>query len=183
MVRSKGPDDCRIPSSIFERTKSTAPVEWSVASNESLFSIHAGNSSFSRDYLFLSGMSGELPNFSISPGPQAPGDDLRAAAKAEAMKDVPGAAAIGHSDGSKLPVESNRHSASTSRHSIASNQSFAFPVFAEARSGSVKVERTQHKQQQKKPAEPEESSSSSPAVALGAQQKSWFSCFCCGFYR
>lgn len=128
-MRSKGPDDCRIPSSVFERTKSTAPVEWSVASNESLFSIHAGNSSFSRDYLFLSGMSGELPNLPISPGPQDPADGLRAAAKAEAMKDVPGDAALGHGNGSKLSVEGNRHSASTSSHSIASNQSFAFPVY------------------------------------------------------
>ncbi|CAA6658886.1 unnamed protein product [Spirodela intermedia] len=154
MVRSKGPDDCRIPSSIFERTKSTAPVEWSVASNESLFSIHAGNSSFSRDYLFLSGMSGELPNFSISPGPQAPGT-ISAQLQNRGHEGRPGSCC-------NWPHRWKQTS---------------------SRSGSVKVERTQHQQQQKKPAEPEESSSSSPAVALGAQQKSWFSCFCCGFYR
>ncbi|KAK1313979.1 hypothetical protein QJS10_CPA06g00938 [Acorus calamus] len=38
MARSDDPN--RIPSSIFNRSKSTTPQEWSVASNESLFSIH-----------------------------------------------------------------------------------------------------------------------------------------------
>ncbi|ERN01623.1 hypothetical protein AMTR_s00090p00067540 [Amborella trichopoda] len=42
-------------------------MEWSVASNESLFSIHVGNSSFSRDHVFLFGKSGALTNFSNSP--------------------------------------------------------------------------------------------------------------------
>jgi len=36
----------RIPSHVFARTTSTAPVEWSIVSNESLFSIHIGNNSF-----------------------------------------------------------------------------------------------------------------------------------------
>ncbi|CAK9163511.1 unnamed protein product [Ilex paraguariensis] len=48
----------RIPSSVFARTKSTSPVEWSVASNESLFSIHMGNMSFTKDHFFW--RSGEL---------------------------------------------------------------------------------------------------------------------------
>lgn len=48
----------RIPSSVFARTKSTTPVEWSVASNESLFSIQMGNMSFSNDPMFW--RSGEL---------------------------------------------------------------------------------------------------------------------------
>ncbi|KAK1290141.1 hypothetical protein QJS10_CPB18g00860 [Acorus calamus] len=61
MARSdETPDPNRIPSSIFNRSKSTTPQEWSVASNESLFSIHVGNSSFSRDHIILFGKSGEL---------------------------------------------------------------------------------------------------------------------------
>ncbi|GMH15281.1 hypothetical protein Nepgr_017122 [Nepenthes gracilis] len=36
----------RIPSSVFVTGDSTTPAEWSAASNESLFSIHFGNSSF-----------------------------------------------------------------------------------------------------------------------------------------
>ncbi|XP_073128820.1 uncharacterized protein [Henckelia pumila] len=53
-------DPNRIPSHIFS-TKPTTPTEWSVASNESLFSIHMGNNSFSRDNAILFGKSGELP--------------------------------------------------------------------------------------------------------------------------
>ncbi|CAH9118745.1 unnamed protein product [Cuscuta epithymum] len=41
-------DPTRIPSSIFS-SKPSMPGEWSVTSNESLFSIHTGNSSFCRD--------------------------------------------------------------------------------------------------------------------------------------
>ncbi|RZC59974.1 hypothetical protein C5167_021733 [Papaver somniferum] len=50
----------RIPSSVFSRSKSTTPQEWSVASNESLFSIHVGNNSFSREQMAFLGKSGEL---------------------------------------------------------------------------------------------------------------------------
>ncbi|KAL2532020.1 Uncharacterized protein Adt_05371 [Abeliophyllum distichum] len=43
------------------RPKKTGTTEWSVASNESLFSIHMGNNSFSRDHAMFLGKSGELP--------------------------------------------------------------------------------------------------------------------------
>ncbi|CAL5362381.1 unnamed protein product [Camellia sinensis] len=49
---SSGNPTCRIPDRVFSRTKSVAPVEWSVASNESLFSIQMGNMSFSKDNMF-----------------------------------------------------------------------------------------------------------------------------------
>lgn len=52
-------DPGRIPASVFS-SKPTTPMEWSVASNESLFSIHVGNSSFSRDHVFMLFKSGEL---------------------------------------------------------------------------------------------------------------------------
>ncbi|XP_073274599.1 uncharacterized protein [Primulina huaijiensis] len=48
----------RIPSHVFARNKSTAPTDWSVASNESLFSIQMGNMSFTNDHIFWK--SGEL---------------------------------------------------------------------------------------------------------------------------
>lgn len=57
--RPAGYDPNRIPSSIFN-SRPTNPMEWSVASNESLFSIHMGNNSFSRDQAFLLYRSGEL---------------------------------------------------------------------------------------------------------------------------
>lgn len=52
-------DPYRIPSSVFARTKSTAPQEWSTTSNESLFSIHMGTMSFNKD-LYSICKSGEL---------------------------------------------------------------------------------------------------------------------------
>ncbi|KAL2243018.1 UNVERIFIED_CONTAM: hypothetical protein Sindi_0419800 [Sesamum indicum] len=48
----------RIPSSVFARKDSSTPMEWSVASNDSLFSIHTGNMSFTNDQYCL--RSGEL---------------------------------------------------------------------------------------------------------------------------
>ncbi|KAK1565391.1 hypothetical protein Q3G72_025495 [Acer saccharum] len=53
-------DPNRIPAHVFDRSKSSAPVEWSTCSNESLFSIHMGNMSFTRDHVNLIGKSGEL---------------------------------------------------------------------------------------------------------------------------
>lgn len=50
MDHSSGYDPKRIPSSIFARS-SNNPMDWSTASNESLFSLHIGNSSFSQDHV------------------------------------------------------------------------------------------------------------------------------------
>lgn len=59
----------RISTSIFA-SKSPTPTEWSITSNESLFSIHIGNTSFTRDQILkLSGelrKSGELQKFEES---------------------------------------------------------------------------------------------------------------------
>jgi len=61
MGQPGGYDPNRIPSSIF--AKPSNPAEWSVASNDSLFSIYMGNGSFSRDHAFMLYKSGELPRF------------------------------------------------------------------------------------------------------------------------
>ncbi|XP_031742104.1 uncharacterized protein LOC105435703 isoform X2 [Cucumis sativus] len=56
-------DPFRIPSAVFQRSSSVTPLEWSIASNESLFSIQVGNNSFSRDQVLMLnelGKSGEL---------------------------------------------------------------------------------------------------------------------------
>lgn len=58
MERDGDYDPDRIPFSVFQRCDSLIPAEWSVTSTESLFSIHAGNSSFGRDFNFLP--TGEL---------------------------------------------------------------------------------------------------------------------------
>lgn len=58
--RPSGYDPSRIPSSVFAGKPSSA-MDWSVASNESLFSIHVGNNSFSREqYLLMLNKSEEL---------------------------------------------------------------------------------------------------------------------------
>ena len=75
MDRSVGYDPSRIPRSVFETSKSTTPMDWSVASNDSLFSLHIGNNSFSKDRMFLLGdfksdelsKSGELTKLSSIP--------------------------------------------------------------------------------------------------------------------
>ncbi|KAF2294957.1 hypothetical protein GH714_029742 [Hevea brasiliensis] len=69
--RGEGYDPCRIPSAIFETNK-TKPVEWSNASNESLFSLQLGTS-FSRDRLLSMEFSkpGEV-EFQFSPSPSVP---------------------------------------------------------------------------------------------------------------
>ncbi|CAN0876936.1 hypothetical protein LINGRAHAP2_LOCUS11576 [Linum grandiflorum] len=71
---AEDPEAYRIPSEVFARTKSSTPMEWSVASNESLFSIQMGNMSFTKDQAFLLEKSGEMgydPNFSMGLGPTA----------------------------------------------------------------------------------------------------------------
>ncbi|KAL9243303.1 hypothetical protein vseg_017205 [Gypsophila vaccaria] len=92
MERPSDASAYRIPSYVFARNKSNNPnPEWSTASNESLFSIHTGNMSFTRDqfsWLLKSGelgmyggpgdirKSGELPppspKIMLKPGEQKP---------------------------------------------------------------------------------------------------------------
>ncbi|KAG8493147.1 hypothetical protein CXB51_010526 [Gossypium anomalum] len=59
MDRVAGLDSCKIPSAVFARSKSITPMDWSLPSSESLFSIQLGDNSFSRDYI-LSSKSREL---------------------------------------------------------------------------------------------------------------------------
>ncbi|KAL6190156.1 hypothetical protein ACLB2K_036555 [Fragaria x ananassa] len=56
MDRYGGYDPYRIPASVFDTNNlSNKEMEWSVASNESLFSLHLGNNSFSRDHVVMMG--------------------------------------------------------------------------------------------------------------------------------
>ncbi|XP_051114479.1 uncharacterized protein LOC127240076 [Andrographis paniculata] len=60
MGQPLGYDPNRIPASVFA-TKPENTADWSTNSNESLFSLHIGNHSFSHDYAIMFGKSGELP--------------------------------------------------------------------------------------------------------------------------
>ncbi|MCD7473396.1 hypothetical protein HAX54_015231 [Datura stramonium] len=58
----------RIPSSVFARDESANPAEWSITSHESLFSIHMGTMSFTKDASFWqSGELGTPGDFPTSP--------------------------------------------------------------------------------------------------------------------
>ncbi|KAJ0964592.1 hypothetical protein J5N97_025730 [Dioscorea zingiberensis] len=181
------PDPNRIPSSVFARTKSTTPMEWSVASNESLFSIHLGNSSFSRDHVNIFGKSGDM----LDGLPETPpADDLQkpvetTAANAEAMNNVFREAEQQEHDQDKPKSEAARHSISTSHRSdgssAASFQSFAFPILTgEGREVSAKLEARNPAPQRvgekhdDAPSKPE-----TPNKAVTSTRRKWFSCFSC----
>ncbi|KAE8699925.1 hypothetical protein F3Y22_tig00110569pilonHSYRG00181 [Hibiscus syriacus] len=53
-------DSERTPSHVFARTTTAATREWSLRSNESLFSLHTGNMSFTAEQLNLMSKSGEF---------------------------------------------------------------------------------------------------------------------------
>lgn len=146
MDRSVGYDPSRIPRSIFETSKTTTPMDWSVASNDSLFSLHVGNNSFSKDHMFLFGdfKSGELSKsgelIKLSPIPSVPKEEIDrkkikiGGATLEVDENRNGAAKVS-TEGQNLqnvprPAVS-RNSSSPSRNSDDtrnSAESFAFPV-------------------------------------------------------
>lgn len=149
MEKNGGYDPNRIPDSVFGRSSSA--MDWSVASNESLFSIHLGNNSFSREqFLMMSGelfKSGELnkPDETFKSGrpPLSPIGKLQKekAEDSDKKPEQPKAADETMEDSSELDVtdqfeeeteeEVNGHSSMINRPSDASGtstQSFAFPM-------------------------------------------------------
>nr|XP_028951796.1 uncharacterized protein LOC103402821 [Malus domestica] len=150
MDRCGGYDPYRIPTSVFSTSKSNKEMDWSVASNESLFSIHLGNNSFSRDHTFFLGdlgKSGELYKsgelFSLNPALPVPAveiesDRIEEVRKSgvgvadETIKDIARANAEDHSEGRVQPPTVFGKSPSLSRRSDGSGtstRSFAFPMY------------------------------------------------------
>ncbi|XP_006658487.1 uncharacterized protein LOC102713009 [Oryza brachyantha] len=140
------PDPKRIPSSVFARSKSTTPTDWSVTSNESLFSINVGNASFSKDHLFLYGKTGELgnlndplpplPKLSPSSSPMKGGEVAAAAEKASTSREKAGGRGLADRNGE----DSADYVHSSSHRSDESTTSFAFPILTGSAktSGSLK---------------------------------------------
>ena len=142
MDRSEGYDPNRIPAAVFS-SKPATPMEWSVASSESLFSIHVGNPSFTTEFAQLS-KSGELtksqeliPPSALLPVNEAAADmkkgssRVRETLSAEPTKEVSRESAEDHVKGKMPPhAEGFRNSVSSlpSDGSINSTLSFAFPV-------------------------------------------------------
>ncbi|XP_068331714.1 uncharacterized protein [Pyrus communis] len=159
-----GYDPYRIPSSVFSRSKSNKELEWSVASNESLFSIHLGNNSFSRDHILLLGdlgKSGELNKsgelFALNPAPHVPVVEIESdrieevrieevresgvGVADETIKNTARANAEDHSEG-RVPAPTGPVKSPTlSRRSDASGtstRSFAFPILSDGMTDRMK---------------------------------------------
>ncbi|XP_042466212.1 uncharacterized protein LOC122048751 [Zingiber officinale] len=124
------PDPNRIPTSVFARTKSSTPMEWSAASNESLFSIHV---------VSFKGHAADAPAFSMDGSfPRQSGESFAfpmtttEAANAAAMKEVMCINA----------EEKARKEGADRSLSHRSDESFAFPVLTGEKTGvgSKKVE-------------------------------------------
>ncbi|KAL6994143.1 hypothetical protein U1Q18_012249 [Sarracenia purpurea var. burkii] len=200
---SAGYDPNRIPASIFSSKPST-PTEWSVASNESLFSIHMGNNSFSKDNAILMEKSGELNrlddfcNFTSTQqnatrakstesnsSPSGLPTVLEVAAENQrnsvstseesGVKEAAGNKEVPSTDGA-------RNSASTPRLSDVSansSRSFAFQVLTGegGRSGTVRVapDNFQSNPPIKQQLQPQAMVEPPPKAA----ETRWYSCLCC----
>ncbi|CAL9080920.1 unnamed protein product [Musa textilis] len=155
MGRSDVPDPNRIPSSVFDRTKSNTPMEWSVASNESLFSIHMGKSgdltSLYSNHLdgFPPPLSGSSPAQSVGVGSSSQQPVESEVTSAQPKKDVLKAITEEHAEKDRPSTPGHvPHSDSTPRFSdcgsVNSYRSFAFPILTvEGRNGSFKGESVQ----------------------------------------
>ncbi|PKU63069.1 hypothetical protein MA16_Dca026475 [Dendrobium catenatum] len=132
------PDPNRIPMSVFARnTATTSPKDWSVASNDSLFSIQMGNSSFSREQgMFVMGRSEDLGNLTSAPldypPPRPPRVAVEGKSKLVDMNEVKeeeveeeGMKEKEKTTGYPLVDSTSRQSDSSSNTSFGS---FAFPV-------------------------------------------------------
>ncbi|KAF5957564.1 hypothetical protein HYC85_004789 [Camellia sinensis] len=200
-------DPNRIPSSVFASKPST-PMEWSVASNESLFSIHMGNNSFSRDYAIMLYKSGELTkpddinNFKSNQRPvtEAKSNELNNAPSSlptvnEVASDNHGSASNAEdshvkASADEMPKETQKTppadgvhtSASTPRlsdESGNSSSSFAFPVLT-GEAGKIPSVKVAPENLQSNPPEKPESQPQAPvANPPKPAETKWFSCFPC----
>ncbi|GMJ00048.1 hypothetical protein like AT1G74220 [Hibiscus trionum] len=139
------PSASRMPSHVF-RTSKANQAGWSVASNESLFSIHAGSTSFSKeqmncmskssefgsscDLLTISSPLMELPTTRLFTEMDTNGGDCNESVAeqtaADAMNDHLREQERQHKD--NAAAELLPHSRTLSQLSDASHKSFAFPI-------------------------------------------------------
>ncbi|XP_052163492.1 uncharacterized protein LOC127780604 isoform X1 [Oryza glaberrima] len=131
-------DPKRIPSAVFARSKSSTPTDWSITSNESLFSINVGNASFSKDHMFLYGKSGELgANDPLPPLPkQSPSSsplkgEVATPEKPSTSKEKGDGRGLTDRNGD----DNTDYTHSSSHRSDGSTTSFAFPILT----GSAKT--------------------------------------------
>ncbi|KAG6720868.1 hypothetical protein I3842_03G084300 [Carya illinoinensis] len=195
--RPSGYDPNRIPSSIFT-TRPTTAMDWSTASNESLFSIHIGNSSFSREHFIMLNRSGELPRTdeltglpTTLPSVSETGEDKSETANAE--KDAEVIQGSGQSGNgawwgsspnnmkektSPKDVGARNYNATSYRSDESSHSahSFNFPLLAGdsglSSPATLDMEK-QHLQQQLPPQNPQ----------IMSSKRGWNNMFCCFSFR
>jgi hypothetical protein len=141
MAEMEGFNPDRIPASIFQPKTSSSQQEWSIASNESLFSIHGASQSQSDDfyapsrshfdYFYDEAMAaGAEPNGKLPP---------LAEVSEHGGGTVPGSAVSDASDGSaaasKAAMAFRRHESGSLGSS--SNFSFAFPMYVRPAAGTI----------------------------------------------
>ncbi|XP_074587838.1 uncharacterized protein LOC141843684 [Curcuma longa] len=199
---SDAPASHRIPSSVFARTTSTTPMEWSVTSNESLFSIHMGKSEdlsslYSRQFDGYPPVSPDIDASSVKDtqiGSNSQQTIHAESANAEAMKDALKATAEKHVKEDRPPIvdrtsSSNSESQLSDGGSVKSYRSFAFPILAgDSTNGSFNgrsAGRPPEKAQLQPPVPQTPPQSAEPPSAEPiAPKKSRLPCFsCCSFCR
>nr|GLL22121.1 uncharacterized protein LOC109193498 [Ipomoea trifida] len=180
----------RIPSSVFTKPESGKETEWSVASNESLFSIHLDNTSFSREqFLWNSEENGEASERRMH--------DLSPVASSRQL-------AKGGFDGAETSMRDFLRDSKDQNHGVKCNvevrpgrvsyesttsaKSFAFPILTgDVDKQPSKKSRPEKKQPQPlplplslpSPQEERESLETPQAEQKVAAPRKWFSCFLC----
>ncbi|KAK7838736.1 hypothetical protein CFP56_019255 [Quercus suber] len=192
----------RIPSYVFARTKSTVPMEWSTTSNESLFSIHTGNMSFTKEqfnWLVKSGelvMTGPLMDISNNHSPtnkstenspkKATLDEVSGVTETKAAKTMREIIKENEAHSSKdirSLVEDASHSPRLSHRSDQGTKSFAFPILSGDVDKGCSPKVGPHGKCQESGSQPqtpkETSSAAETSKAPPDAQNRWFPCFSC----
>ncbi|XP_057769708.1 uncharacterized protein LOC130989676 [Salvia miltiorrhiza] len=164
-------DPDRIPASVFSN-KPANTSEWSVASNDSLFSIHVGNNSFAKDQF----RSGELARLEESSNGQSslyaseakPNELCSLPVSLPPLMEVPAneEGSTKSSNVSSLETIASKGGATTPRLSNESGTSFAFPVLASEGGKACSLEKVEEKPEM----EAQDSNSATPEPTTGR----WF---------
>ncbi|KAH1031469.1 hypothetical protein J1N35_043643 [Gossypium stocksii] len=185
MDQEGGYDPYRISSSVFKRRNSLTPADWSIPSNESLFSIQVENNSFSREH-FLNSKSGEFSKsdeelFALSPSTDKKSVEFEknegTLISDDGAKDKTDPSA--EEPNEEKPTYPPRFWTSPTHSDVGTSvNSFAFPVLEDGRyvvSMEEKREQQQKRQGQEEEQEPLSSSTPSKLSCCG----NCSSCFPC----
>lgn len=208
MRQHSGYDPNRIPSSIFAQ-KDTNDPKWSLASNESLFSIRMGNDSFSLDNGFFISKSGKLNwvddgvDYScFTPDNMSPNrptmvkkatDDERKSDSSNGESEEKEELAETHdqlssdseSEEESFPSRKGLQLSSPPEESLDSdetakrNSSFTFPVLAGGSPSKVDAEGSPPPSSTPKGAAEAETAPEAPSTTPEAGGNQWFNCFSC----